>query len=78
MKTMSFFEFKHHYYKNYSRGTMRMGQLFTLVFMEGGTSNYDYLWNEMDDTLAEEMTYQFIMDNNWDMMSLRLLNEGLL
>ncbi len=78
MKTMSFFEFKHHYYKNYSRGTVRLGQLFILVFMKGDTSKYDYLWNEMDDNSAEERIYQFIMDNNWDMMSLRLLNEDLL
>ena len=78
MKTMSFFEFKHHYYKNYSRGTVRMGQLFILVFMKGDTSKYDYLWNERDDNSAEEMIYQFIMDTNWDMMSMRVLNEDLL
>lgn len=78
MKTISFFEFKHHYYKNYSRGTVRMGQLFILVFMKGNTSKYNYLWNEEDDNLAEETIYQFIIDNNWDMMSLRLLNEELL
>lgn len=78
MKTMSFFEFKHHYYKNYSRGTVRMGQLFILVFMKGDTSKYNYLWNEGDDNLAEEIIYQFIIDNNWDMMSLRVLNEDLL
>jgi ubiquinone/menaquinone biosynthesis C-methylase UbiE len=75
---MSFLEFKHHYYKNYSRGTVRMGQLFILVFMKGDTSKYNYLWNEVDDNLAEEVIYQFIMDNNWDMMSMRLLNEELL
>lgn len=78
MKTMSFFEFKHHYYKNYSRGTVRLGQLFILVFMKGDTSKYNILWNEKDDNSAEEMIYQFIMDNNWDMMSLRVLNEDLL
>lgn len=78
MKTMSFFEFKHYYYKNYALGTVRMGQLFILVFMKGDTSKYNYLWNEKDDTLAEELIYQFIMDNNWDMMSLRVLNEDLL
>ena len=78
MKTMSFFEFKHHYYKNYSRGTVRLGQLFILVFMKGDTSKYNVLWDEMDDNSAEEMIYQFIMDNGWDMMSLRLLNEELL
>ncbi len=78
MKTMSFFEFKHHYYKNYSRGTVRMGQLFILMFMEEDTSKCNVLWNERDDNSAEEMIYQFIMDTNWDMMSLRLLNEDLL
>ncbi len=78
MKTMSFFEFKHYYYKNYARGTVRMGQLFILVFMKGDTSKHEVLWNEKDDNSAEEMIYQFVMDNNWDMMSLRLLNEDLL
>ena len=75
---MSFFEFKHYYYKSYAHGTVRLGQLFILVFMKGDTSRYDVLWNEMDDNSAEEMIYQFIMDNNWDMMSMRLLNEDLL
>lgn len=78
MKTMSFFEFKHHYYKNYSRGTVRLGQLFILMFMEDDTSKYNVLWNEREDNSAEEMIYQFIMDNNLDMMSLRVLNEDLL
>ncbi len=78
MKTMSFFEFKHHYYKNYSRGTVRMGQLFILVFMKGDTSKYNYLWNEEDDTLAEDLIYRLIFSWNWDSMSMRILNEELL
>ena len=78
MKTMSYFDFKHHYYKNYSRGTVRLGQLFICVFMKGDTSKYNYLWNEKDDSVAEEMIYKLILEWNWDMMSMRMLNEELL
>ena len=46
--------------------------------MKGDTSKYNYLWNEKDDSVAEEMIYKLILEWNWDMMSMRMLNEELL
>tara|TARA_R100000541_G_C1897352_1_gene84036 strand:+ start:71698 stop:71931 length:234 start_codon:yes stop_codon:yes gene_type:complete len=77
MKTMSYFDFKHLYYKKYPSASYRLGQAFLCCFMKD-SSKYHELWNEEDNSVAENMIYKLILDYNWDMMSLHLLNKELL
>lgn len=77
MKTMSLFDFKHHYYKKYPNSTYRFGQHFLNVFVQDSTP-HQVLWNEKDNHVAESLIYSLIMEYNWDMMSLKVLRGGLL
>ena len=77
MKTISYFDFKHHYYKNYPKSTYSLGQHFLNVFFKD-SSPHQELWNEKDNRVTEDMIYKLILQYNWDLMSLRVLNEDLL
>lgn len=77
MKTMSYFDFTQHYYKNYPNSTYSIGQHFLNVFFED-SSPYWEIWNEKDNRVAEDMIYKLILKLDLDMMNLEILNEELL
>tara|TARA_R110002051_G_scaffold307019_1_gene377898 strand:- start:163 stop:396 length:234 start_codon:yes stop_codon:yes gene_type:complete len=77
MKTISYFDFKHHYYKNYPSASYSLGQAFLCCFTKDSSEHWE-LWNEKDNSVAEDMIYKLILDWNWDILSLKLLNEELL
>ena len=77
MKTMSYFDFTQHYYKNYPNSTYGIGQAFLNVFFKDSSPHHE-LWNEKDNRVAEDMIYKLILQYNWDLMSLKVLNEELL
>lgn len=34
------------------------------------------LWNEKDNSVAEDVIYKLLLEVNWDIMSLQIVNEG--
>lgn len=75
MKTISYFDFKHHYYKKYPSSSYRLGQAFLCCFMKDSSEHWE-LWNEKDNRIAEDMIYKLILQYNLDIMSLQIVNEG--
>ena len=77
MKTVSYFDFTQSYYKNYPNSAYSIGQHFLNIFFKDSSPHWE-LWNEKDNRVAEDMIYKLILQYNWDMMNLKVLNEELL
>lgn len=75
MKTQSYFDFTHEYYSRFPKSTYRIGQHFLNKFFKDTSPHWE-LWNEKDNSVAEDVIYKLILEVNWDIMSLQIVNEG--
>lgn len=71
--TQSYFDFKIEYYKRFPNSTYRFGQCFINRFIKVQDKSFDFykLWEEKDVAKAESMIYDFILQVDWDLMSLK-------
>ena len=77
MKTISLEQFKHHYYKTYPNSTLRLGQLFCLVFIDHNEDWQD-LYYCCDYFKTHKLIYKYLLDNNICFDKIPLLREDLL
>lgn len=77
MRFISYFEFKRVYYVKYPRGVFTLGKSFCHCFflVRENTKEYEAIWDEEDNSKAEDLIINLIKQYNWDMMSLELLRN---
>lgn len=75
MKTQSYVDFTHEYYSRFPNSSYSLGQFFLCRFFKDSSLHCE-LWNEKDNRVAEDMIYKLILQYNWDLMNLQIVNEG--
>tara|TARA_R110002153_G_scaffold181493_1_gene334783 strand:- start:2760 stop:3032 length:273 start_codon:yes stop_codon:yes gene_type:complete len=75
--TISYFDWKVKYYKDFPNSSYRFGQCFINCFIkrEDNTVDYNTLWETYNVVKAEEIIFDIIRKCNWDMMALVLVQD---